>query len=124
MTFSQSENTPGGSSMDSPLAAPHGRIAIRYRDFRGQDRTFVAEAASARRKKNHLHVKVEPKGACIVLSRDRILNLSEVEAAIPQRVAANQDWPSPRERQVLSYHKRLRSTSPLYESIRARFPNW
>ena len=99
-------------------------MAIQYRNFRGQGKTFVAGLASARRTKNHITVKVSPQGKRIVLSRDRILNLSEVEAAFPQRLAPGQDRPTPRERQVLTYHKNRRSTSPLYESIRAKYPNW
>ena len=84
----------------------------------------MGQADSAHRKKNHVSVKVAPQGRRIALSRDRILNLSEVEAAFPQRVAPGQDWPTPRERQVMTYHKKRRSTSRLYENIRAKSPNW
>ena len=84
----------------------------------------MAQAASARRKRNHISAKVAPKGRRISLARDRILNLNEVEAAFPQRVAARQDWPTPLERQVLNYHKKHHSTSPRYEGIRAKYPNW
>jgi len=127
-----------------PGEVPAGSVAIRYVDFRGKARTFVAEAASARRVKNHISVKVgndtrrkvtvrdpqtgEPrtifKEARIVLSRDRIKNLPEVESAIPQRVQPGQAWPTPRERQVLNYHKKHQSTSPLNDQIRAKYPNW
>jgi hypothetical protein len=119
---------PGNRTADSPAWAsanvPAGSFAIRYRDFRGQERTFVAQAASAQRNKNHIRVQVAPKGARIVLARNRILNLNEVDAAFPQRLEPGQDWPTPRERQVMTYHKKRRSTSPLYESIRAKYPNW
>ena len=124
ITFSQPDNVPAGSSIDQSREVTAGSFAIHYRDFRGQERTFVADAASARRKRNHIRVKVAPKGACIVLSRDRILNLNDVEGAFPQRVAPGQDWPTPRERQVMNYHKNRRRTSPLNESIRAKYPNW
>jgi hypothetical protein len=99
-------------------------FTIHYRDFRGQEKTFSADAASAYRDKNHISVKVAPKGAPIILSRDRILNLAEVESAFPQRVAPGQAWPTPRERQVLNYHLKRGSTSPLFETIRAKYPNW
>ncbi len=104
--------------------APAGSMAIHYRNFQGQERTFIAEIGSARRDKNHISVQVAPKGTRIVLSRDRIQNLSEVENAFPQRVAPGQAWPTPRERQILNYHKERKSTSPLYESLRAKYPNW
>jgi hypothetical protein len=41
-----------------------------------------------------------------------------------ERVEPGQNWPTPREHQVLSYHKKHRTTSPLYEKIRAKYPNW
>jgi hypothetical protein len=115
---------PTPATFDTPVNVPAGSFAIQYRDFRGQPRTFIAVAASAKREKNHISVKVAPKGARIVLSRDRIQNLAEVESAFPQRVAPGQAWPTPRERQVMTYHKKRGSTSPLYESIRAKYPDW
>jgi hypothetical protein len=117
-------NESGESPFAAPVDVPAGSFAIRYRDFQGKERTFIAETSSAWRNKNHIHVKVAPKGARIVLSRDRILNLSDVSAAFPQRVAPGQDWPSPRERQVMTYHKKHGTTSALYETIRAKYPDW
>jgi len=124
ITIGQPADVDTGYSAGPPMQVTAGTVAIHYRDFRGRERTFVGQAESAHRGKNHISVKVAPKGVRIVLSRDRILNLTEVEAAFPQRVAPGQDWPTPRERQVMTYHKKRRSTSPLYESIRARYPNW
>jgi hypothetical protein len=103
---------------------PADPISIRYRNFAGQDRSFVAERGSVVRKGNHLVGRVAPVGARISLSRDRIQNLGEVEARLPQRVAPGQAWPTPRERQVLGYHKKHGTSSPLYEKIRAKYPNW
>ena len=37
---------------------------------------------------------------------------------------ARTPWPTPRERQVLAYHKKYGTTSPLYEKIRAKYPDW
>ncbi|HKU25279.1 MAG TPA: hypothetical protein VJQ54_07380 [Candidatus Sulfotelmatobacter sp.] len=103
---------------------PEHPLAIRYRNSAGQERTFTAERDSIVRKQNHLVARVVPTGRKITLSRDRIQNLNEVEASIPQRVAAGQPWPTPRERQILNYHKKHGSTSARYEQVRAKFPNW
>jgi hypothetical protein len=103
---------------------PANPITIRYRNFQGQDRTFSAEQQSIVRKGHHLVAQVAPTGLKIALARDRIQNLAEVESAFPQRVALGQPWPTPRERQVLNYHKKHQSTSPLFEKIRAKYPNW
>ena len=123
-TFSQSADSFASSSGAWPARAMGGNFTIQYRDFKGQERTFVAQADSAHRVRNHINVKVAPKGRLITLSRDRILNRREVEAAFPQRVAPGQDWPSPRERQILNYHLKRHSTSRRFESVRAKYPNW
>ena len=135
--------TPSGAV---PGPAPSGSVQIRYRNFKGESKTFNVDPSSAVRKKNHWVIKAspgdprtlslrnpqtgEPMGAksirssAITLSRDRIENLDEFEAAMPQRVAPGQEWPSARERQVLNYHKKYKTSSPLYEQIRAKYPNW
>ncbi len=104
--------------------APARPITVRYLNFERQEKTFTADAESAARKRNHISLRVTPTGTRIALSRDRIQNLPEVEQACPQRVAPGQDLPSRRERQVLSYHKNRGTTSPLYEKIRAKYPQW
>jgi hypothetical protein len=103
---------------------PGQPLAIRYRNFAGQDRNFSAERDSVIRKGNHLVARVAPTGQKITLSRDRIQNLSEVEAALPQRIASGQPWPTPRERQILGYHKKHGTTSARYEEVRAKYPNF
>jgi hypothetical protein len=103
---------------------PARTIAITYRNFKGELKTFDADPESAVHKKNHWSVKISPSGCRIALSRDRIQNLSEVEASLPQRLAPGQAPPTPRERQVLGYHKKYKTTSRLYEEIRAKYPNW
>jgi hypothetical protein len=113
--------TPTGPSAATP---PAGFISITYRNFKGEMKTFNVDPASAVRKKNHWSVKTSPKSCRIALSRDRIQNLNEVEASLPQRVAPGQELPTARERQVLAYHKKYKSTSPLYDQIRAKYPNW
>ena len=113
-----------GSSPAGSGPAPAGSVAIQYRNFQGQNKTFYADARSLHREKNHIRAIVAPKGQQISLSRDRIQNLQEVEQQMPQRVDAGQDWPSKRERQVLGYHSKNKTTSPLYEKIRAKYPKW
>jgi len=104
--------------------SPRRPIEIRYCDFQGLDRTFTVDADSLVRRKNHMVANAVPTGRKISLSRARIQNLGEVEAALPERFAPDAPQPSARERQVLAYHKKHGSTSPLYEKIRAKYPNW
>jgi hypothetical protein len=103
---------------------PEHPVSIRYANFAGQSRDFSAERDSLVRKKNHIVAEVAPTGRKITLSRDRIQNLSEVEGYMPKRVERGQNWPTPRERQILGYHKKNGTTSPRYEQVRAKYPNW
>lgn len=114
----------GGLRSKKGSFVPTRPITIRYRNFQNQERAFTADADATVRKKNHLVALVAPKGRKIALSRDRIQNLTEVENALPRKVESTQPWPSPRECQVLGYHKKHGTTSPLYQKIRAKYPNW
>ena len=118
--------TPGGIPVGvRPLEARSGKsVTISYKNFKGELQVFEVDPESAVRRKNHWSLMVISKGFRVVLSRDRIQNLRDVEAVLPHRVAPGQALPTPRERQVLAYHKKYKSTSPLYETIRAKFPNW
>jgi hypothetical protein len=113
-----------GQAATTGSFTPARPITIRYRNFQNQDKTFTADAEVTVRKKNHLVAAVAPSGKKIVLARNRIQNLSEVESALPQKIEAGQGWPSPGEAQVLGYHKKHGTSSPLYEKVRGKYPNW
>ena|SRR5947207_1028977 len=104
--------------------SPAKPLTIRYRNFRGEEKTFTADEESLRRKHNHIIARVVPTGEEISLSRERIQNLDEVDYAVPQKVERVPQGPTARERQVLAYHKKYKTTSSLYESIRAKYPDW
>ncbi len=104
--------------------SPASLLEIRYKNFRGEEKMFRAEADSLLLRRNHVSARVAPTGERISLSRDRIQNLAEVEEALPKPSESEAARPNARERQVLNYHKKHRSTSPLYEEIRAKFPDW
>jgi hypothetical protein len=121
----QAQQPPQGRPSGwSSSPAPAGSVAIQYRNFQGQYKTFNAKLSSLHREKNHISAEVAPKGQRITLSRDRIQNLKEIEDQMPQRVDHGQDWPNKKERQVLNYHKKHNSTSPLFEKVRAKYPKW
>ena len=105
---------------------PSQPITIQYVNFQGQQKNFVADASTLKRSREHILAKVAPKGQQIALARRRIQNLYEVEQALPQghRGEAGESYPNGRERQVLGYHKKYKTTSPLYEKIRAKYPHW
>lgn len=116
---------PAASARPSHFSPSH-TLAIRYRNFEGQEKVFVADGDSLRRKRNHLTAQVAPTGQRIAFSRDRVQNLTEVDAVLAAHEGAKRtsSGPTARERQVLAYHKKYKSTSPLYEEIRAKYPDW
>ena len=103
---------------------PEHPISVRYINFVGQNRDFSAERESLVRKRNHIVAQVAPTGRKITLARNRIQNLGEIEPYLPHKLEPGQDWPSGRERQILNYHKKHGTTSPRYEQVRAKYPNW
>jgi len=103
---------------------PEHPVSIRYVNFAGQSRDFSAERDSLVRKRNHIVARVAPTGQKIVLSRDRIQNLSEVEGHLPSKIEPGQNWPRGRELQILNYHKKHGTSSARYEQLRAKYPNW
>jgi len=104
--------------------SPESPVEIHYRNFRGEEKSFIAEKQTLRRKRNHIVAQVAPTGENISLSRDRIQNLADVEDALSVPAESEDTSPTARERQVLSYHKKHKSTSPLYEEIRSKYPDW
>ena len=122
--FDPSLQKGGGSRQMRGDFRPANPFAIRYRNFRGHESEFNAERWALVRKKNHIVAQVAPTGMCISLSRERIQNLFEVEQSMEPPVGQGQDWPTPRERQILGYHKRHGTTSALYEAARAKYPKW
>jgi hypothetical protein len=117
---------PTASSPQGGSSAPSQVVTIQYQNFQGQQKTFTADASTLKRSREHILAKVAPKGQQIALSRRRIQNLHEVEQSLPpgHRGEAGESYPNGRERQVLGYHKKYKTTSPLYEKIRAKYPNW
>jgi len=101
-----------GSGLQNPMA-------VEYVNFRDEQKTFTGDAASMRLGETHASMRVAPTGRRITLRLDRIRNRQEVEQAAPP---VGGDMPSPREKRVLSYHQKRGTTSPLYESLRAKYP--
>jgi len=126
-------STPPRRAAASPASpAPAGgpqpmgteTILVHYRNFQGVDKTFSADPDTARRRGNHISLCIAPNGIRVTLARERIQNLSEVEAVCAERATEGQGRPTRVERQILGYHKKRHTTSPRYESVRAKYPDW
>lgn len=93
------------------------RIEVRYQNFRGEEKTFVGDRRTLRRRHNHLSLCLAPTGQRVAFSRDHIRNLAELDALVSR-------LPNSRELRVLKFHTKRGSTSPLYERLRAKYPDW
>ncbi|MFZ0635654.1 MAG: hypothetical protein WA755_07290 [Candidatus Acidiferrales bacterium] len=98
--------------------SPANTIEIRYRNFRGDDQTYVGDASTIREVNQHVSVCLVPTGKRVAFAKKWLANLSDLQ---PRDSGPT---PTGRERQVLSYHKKRGSTSPLYESLRQKYPNF
>ena len=109
-----------------PLAPPSGtfdagpgKAILHYRNFQGLDRDYTVDKRSVHKINNHISVRAEPTGERIAFDRRFIANMSEVETWVEEKLPE----PNARERQVLGYHKKYGTTSPLYEEIRKKYPD-
>jgi hypothetical protein len=94
-----------------------GTIQVRYRNFRGEEKTFNGYPRTMRRRGNHISLCVGPSGVRLALARGRILNLDEVDALVSRTPSAREQW-------IMAYHKKRGTTSPLLELLRIKYPDW
>lgn len=76
-----------------------------------------SERNSMRRRGAHLSVAVEPTGRRIALKLEKISDREVIEGQIPPE-------PNADEKRVLTYHNRRGTTSPLCESLRAKYSDY
>jgi hypothetical protein len=93
-------------------------VTIQYRNFQGDDVEFVADRTTWRVFLGVISVRVAPTGARITLAKKFIRNLAVLG------MVATQPEPRGVERQILTYHLRHGTTSPRFEQVRRKFPNW
>ena len=92
---------------------------IQYENFRGDHATFTGDLTSVRVRHAHLSAAVQPTGRRITLKMEKIENLQDI-----QRALSHSPRPTGREARVLGYHKKRGTTSPLYESLRRKYPDF
>jgi|MudIll2142460700_1097286.scaffolds.fasta_scaffold670167_1 hypothetical protein len=93
-------------------------ITIRYRNYRGDDIELRGDRRTIRFRKAHVSLCVAPTGQRIALWQRFVRNLDELKQYVPR------DTPTAVERQILSYHRKHGTTSPRYEDVRRKYPDW
>ena len=59
------------------------RLEIKYRNHKGQEKSFIGDSATIRASGKHISVRVLPSGERIALAKERILNWADMKAAVP-----------------------------------------
>ncbi len=110
---------------EQPRTAPQGdfnpgpeAITIRYRNYRGDDVEFTGDRRTIRFCKAHVSVRVAPTGKRIALWQRFVRDLEELRRHAPSGM------PTAVERQILSYHRNHGTTSPRYEEVWRKYPDW
>jgi hypothetical protein len=94
-------------------------LRIRYRNFRGNEIIYSADARTAYQAREYVVVRLAPTGKRVAFKLDRIQNRSDVESAM-----SDNPVPSGNERRILHYHLKHGSSSPAFEKLRLKYPNY
>jgi hypothetical protein len=90
---------------------------IQYHNHAGEDKVFTGDKRSVAETQNHYSVRVAPTGKRIYLLKKSVKNADELK-----KLAG--PTPHGKDRQILSYHLRHRSTSPKFEEAKKKFYSW
>ncbi|MFC1746085.1 hypothetical protein ACFL35_18985 [Candidatus Riflebacteria bacterium] len=95
------------------------RLEIKYKNFQEEKKTFIGDRRTVRDLGNFISICIVPTGYRCTFKKARISNSFDIKSVL-------QNYPTPkgRDKQVLSYHLKRGTTSPLFEKIRRQFPDW
>ena len=94
-------------------------LRIRYRNYRGNEIIYAADARTAYLSGEYVAVRLAPTGKRVSFKLDRIQNRGDVEP-----VLSNSPQPSGNERRILHYHLKRGSSSAAFEKLRQKYPNY
>jgi hypothetical protein len=94
-------------------------LRIRYRNFRGNEIIYSADARTAYQANEYVVVRLAPTGKRVAFKLDRIQNRSDLESILSEN-----PQPSGNERRILHYHLKHGSSSPAFEKLRQKYPDY
>lgn len=94
-------------------------LNIRYHNFRGDEIIYSADPRSAYRTGPFVVLRLAPTGRRVTFRLERIENRSEIE-----QIIRDNPQPSGHDRRVLRYHLRRGTSSPLFEELRKKYPDY
>ncbi|MGC1485472.1 MAG: hypothetical protein WA789_16885 [Candidatus Acidiferrum sp.] len=123
-TFRQSRITGKAASEVFPhlkgKADPNDySLRIRYQNFRGNEIIYSADPRTVYQKGEHLVARLAPTGKRVSFRLARIQNRGDVESILIEN-----PQPAGNERRILHYHLRHGTSSPAFEKLRQKYPNY
>lgn len=94
-------------------------LRIRYNNFRGNEIIYSADSRTAYQASEYVVVRLAPTGKRASFKLDRIQNRRDVESILSEN-----PQPSGNERRVLHFHLKHGSSSPAFEKLRLKYPNY
>ncbi|HKV24609.1 MAG TPA: hypothetical protein VJN93_08465 [Candidatus Acidoferrum sp.] len=94
-------------------------LRIRYLNFRGDELIYSAHPGTAYKNGEFVVVRLAPTGHWATFRLQKIQNRGEVESAV-----SGNPQPSTNERRILHYHFRRGTTSPAFDALREKYPNY
>jgi len=98
------------------------RVNVLYRNARGEDRSYEGDIRTIRDARAHISIRIAPTGQRVAFEKTRVKNLEELKSNPAS--SFNDPKPTAAESKVLRAHSRRGTTSPLYESLRQKYPNY
>jgi hypothetical protein len=94
-------------------------LKIRYRNFRGDEIVYAADAQSGYQEGQHVVFRLAPTGSRVTFHLERIQNRGEVEA-----VVGKNPQPTRNERRTIRRHVQAGTTSKKFKELRAKYPDY
>ena len=94
-------------------------LQIHYQNFRGNEIIYSADPRTAYQQGEYVVVRLAPTSNRVSFKLDRIQNRSEVESVLSENL-----YPTGNERRVLHYHLKHGTSSPAFEELRQKYPNY
>ncbi len=94
-------------------------LRIRYQNFRGNEVEYSADPRTAYQRNEYVVVRLAPTGQRASFKLDKIQNRGDIDSILSEN-----PQPTGKERRVLHYHLRRGTSSPAFEKLRQKYPNY
>jgi hypothetical protein len=94
-------------------------MRIQYRIFQENELIYSADPGSAYQRGEFVVVRLAPTGKRVTFKLAKIQNRNDVESVLREN-----PQPSANERRTLRYHSRRGSSSPAFDRLRQKYPNF